>query len=56
MLISVVMTFRLHICDMFDEILVMASRGLCQLLVPTIALVALLHCYLPFIKVSCSFG
>lgn len=26
MLISVVLTCRLHICDMFDEILVMASR------------------------------
>jgi len=27
MLIYVVMTYRMHICDMFDEISVMASRG-----------------------------
>lgn len=27
MLRFVVMTCRMHICDMFDEILVMASRG-----------------------------
>jgi len=32
MLRSLIYTCSLHICDMFDEILVMASRGLVKVL------------------------
>jgi len=39
MLISIVMTCRLHICDLFDEIPVMASRG------PIKSLFKYLHLY-----------
>ena len=28
MLMSIILTFRMHICDMFDEMVVMASTGL----------------------------
>lgn len=39
MLRSVVMNCKMHICDMFDEMLVMASRG------PTKSLFKYLHLY-----------
>ena len=45
MLKSVVYTFRLHICDMFDEMPVMASRGL----VKDLFNYFLLHHYFPVI-------
>jgi len=56
MLRLVVMTGRLHICDMFDEMFVMASRGPIKSLIKFFALAILFQCYLSFLEVSWSFG
>jgi len=52
MLRSIVMTCRMHICDMFDKMFVMASRALIKSLFKYLQLASLFQFYLSFVKVS----